>query len=50
VYGILLAFVVYNENEYLSKWFYYGFALILLAVLMQMFRVIATRKKSIATA
>ena len=45
VYGILLAFVVYNENKYLSKWFYFGFALILLAVIFQMLRVLATRNK-----
>jgi drug/metabolite transporter (DMT)-like permease len=28
VYGILLAFMIYNENKYLSKWFYVGFAII----------------------
>lgn len=28
VYGILLAFMIYQENELLSKWFYIGFALI----------------------
>lgn len=45
VYGIILAFVVYKENEYLSEWFYYGFALILLAVVLQMLRVIQSRRK-----
>lgn len=45
VYGIILAFVVYNENKYLSQWFYVGLTLILLAVILQMLRVIATRKK-----
>lgn len=29
VYGIILAFVVYQENKYLSDWFYAGFAIIL---------------------
>jgi drug/metabolite transporter (DMT)-like permease len=47
VYGIILAFVVYNENKYLSKWFYYGFALILLAVILQMLRVIRSRQKRV---
>lgn len=47
VYGIILAFVVYNENKYLSKWFYYGFALILLAVILQMLRLIRSRKKQV---
>jgi drug/metabolite transporter (DMT)-like permease len=28
VYGILLAFIVYKENQLLSKWFYLGFAII----------------------
>ncbi|MCW3081588.1 DMT family transporter [Segetibacter sp.] len=48
VYGIVLAFVVYNENKYLSKWFYYGFALILLAVILQMLRIIKSRKRLVS--
>ena len=39
VYGILLAFIVYNENKMLSPHFYIGFGLILLAVIVQMRRV-----------
>jgi drug/metabolite transporter (DMT)-like permease len=46
VYGIVLAFVVYHENEFLSKWFYFGFALILLAVILQTIRVIRSRKNT----
>lgn len=38
IYGILLAFIVYNENAYLSSGFYYGVALILLTVVLQTFR------------
>ena len=34
VYGILLAFVVYHENKELSRWFYIGFALIGLALVI----------------
>lgn len=34
VYGILLAFFVYRENKYLSKWFYVGFSIILLVLLI----------------
>jgi drug/metabolite transporter (DMT)-like permease len=45
IYGILLAFVVYNENRYLSKWFYYGLAFIIAAVVLQMVRVVRGRKK-----
>lgn len=50
VYGIILAFVVYQENQYLSDGFYLGFALILLAVVLQMMRVMRSRKKRTATA
>jgi drug/metabolite transporter (DMT)-like permease len=39
VYGILLAFMVYHENKMLSAHFYIGFALILLAVGLQMWRI-----------
>lgn len=34
VYGILLAFFVYNENQFLSKWFYIGFAVIMAALIV----------------
>lgn len=40
VYGILLAFAIFHENEELSKGFYWGFALIALAVLLQMVRLL----------
>ena len=35
VYGIILAFALYKENESLSNYFYIGFILILLAVFLQ---------------
>ncbi len=35
VYGIILAFIVYNENKYLSSGFYYGLTLILMTVVLQ---------------
>lgn len=44
VYGILLAFLVYQENKDLSNTFYYGFALIFLAVIIQMVRVVKLKK------
>jgi drug/metabolite transporter (DMT)-like permease len=49
VYGIILAFIVYKENEFLSDGFYLGFGLILGAVILQMMRVIRSRKKGIPT-
>lgn len=39
IYGILLAFVIFQENKDLSSGFYFGFAIIALAVLLQMIRV-----------
>lgn len=40
VYGIILAFIIFKENKYLSAGFYYGLGLILLAVILQMVRVV----------
>src|SRR5438270_3991861 len=40
VYGIILAFIIFKENKYLSNWFYVGFALIALAVAFHMWRLI----------
>jgi drug/metabolite transporter (DMT)-like permease len=40
VYGIILAFIIYHENEKLSSWFYLGFGLIALAVAFHMYRLI----------
>ena len=44
VYGIILAFFVYHENKDLSNTFYVGFALIFIAVIIQMLRVIKLKK------
>ena len=44
VYGIILAFVVYQENKFLDASFYIGFGLILLAVILQMLRVVRYKK------
>jgi drug/metabolite transporter (DMT)-like permease len=43
VYGILLAFVVYKENEHLGPSFYIGLAIILLSVLLQTLRIYRKR-------
>ncbi len=47
VYGIILAFIVYNEGKNLSNGFYLGFFLILLAVLLQVFRIVRTGRKAV---
>jgi len=40
VYGIILAFIIFKENRYLSNWFYLGFALIAIAVVFHMLRLL----------
>jgi drug/metabolite transporter (DMT)-like permease len=40
IYGIILAFFFFKENEALSNWFYLGFALIALAVVFHMLRLL----------
>jgi drug/metabolite transporter (DMT)-like permease len=46
IYGIILAFIFFHENKYLSAGFYYGVGLILLAVILQMWRVYYLHKKN----
>jgi len=43
VYGILVAFLIYRENEDLSNSFYIGLSLIIIAVVLQMSRVYRSR-------
>jgi drug/metabolite transporter (DMT)-like permease len=45
VYGIILAFIVYKENEFLSKWFYVGFAIIAAALLIHIILLVKEQKK-----
>jgi drug/metabolite transporter (DMT)-like permease len=45
VYGILLAFAVYNENKYLSKGFYIGFAVIAAALITHVIILIRIERK-----
>jgi drug/metabolite transporter (DMT)-like permease len=45
VYGIILAFIIYHENTTLSHYFFFGFGLILIAVFLQMFRLIQEQRK-----
>lgn len=48
VYGILLAFIVYQENKMLGWNFYAGLFIIILAVCIQMLRVYRNRAKAVA--
>jgi drug/metabolite transporter (DMT)-like permease len=46
VYGILLAFIVYRENEMLSKWFYTGFGIIAITLVIHA-RMLVRRERAI---
>jgi drug/metabolite transporter (DMT)-like permease len=50
VYGILLAFAIFKENRALSSWFYAGFALIALAVVLHTVRLLKpfSRRKGVS--
>jgi len=50
VYGIILAFIVYKENEFLSKWFYVGFAIIAVALIIHIYLLVKVEKKIIENA
>jgi len=44
LYGIVLAFVVFSENKLLNSHFYIGLILIVLAIVLQMIRVLKIKK------
>jgi drug/metabolite transporter (DMT)-like permease len=48
IYGILLAFIVYKENKLLSRWFYVGFAIIVVALIIHVL-LIAKQEKGLLT-
>jgi drug/metabolite transporter (DMT)-like permease len=45
VYGIALAFVVYKENQFLSKWFFAGFALIAASLIVHIIILMKEERK-----
>jgi drug/metabolite transporter (DMT)-like permease len=45
VYGIILAFVVFKENQLLSKWFYIGFAIIATSLMIHILMLFRVEKK-----
>lgn len=45
VYGIILAFIVYKENEFLSKWFYVGFGIIAIALIVHVYLLVKVERK-----
>ncbi|MES1217160.1 MAG: DMT family transporter [Bacteroidota bacterium] len=50
VYGIILAFIIFHENKFLSEWFYAGFALIASALLIHIVILVREEKKLTADA
>jgi len=50
IYGILLAFIVYQENELLSKWFYAGTAIIMAALIIHVILLRKQQKKELTHA
>ena len=45
VYGIILAFMVYKENQFLSKWFFVGFGIIAVALIIHIILLRKEEKK-----
>ena len=45
VYGIILAFMVYRENQFLSKWFFVGFGIIAIALIIHIIILANVEKK-----
>jgi drug/metabolite transporter (DMT)-like permease len=50
VYGIILAFIVYKENQLLNKWFYIGFAMIAVALLIHILMLAYSERKLVKNA
>lgn len=50
VYGIILAFIIFKENEFLSKWFYIGFAIIAATLLIHIILLLKQQKKNTGNA
>ncbi len=46
VYGILLAFAIYHENELLNRWFYVGFAMIAAALAIHVILLVKQERKT----
>ena len=45
VYGIILAFAIFKENQLLSKWFYMGFAIIAASLIIHIFMLLRVENK-----
>lgn len=45
IYGIILAFMVYKENQFLSKWFFVGFSIIAVALIIHIILLAKAERK-----
>ena len=50
VYGIILAFIVFKENQALSKWFFMGFGIIAVALIVHIYLIIKLERKLVTNA
>ena len=50
VYGILLAFIVFKENKFLSMWFYIGFVIIATAIILHALLLARQGQRSLTSA
>ena len=44
VYGIILAFIIYKENQLLSKWFFAGIALVAISLIIHIFLLVKVER------
>jgi len=44
VYGIVLAFIIYKENQLLSKWFFVGIALVAISLIIHIFLLVKVER------
>ena len=44
VYGIVLVFIIYNENQLLSKWFFVGIALVAISLIIHIFLLVKVKR------
>lgn len=48
IYGILLAFIVYKENQFLSKWFFIGFSIIIVSLIIHVYLLLKVERRLVA--
>jgi hypothetical protein len=44
----LLAFIVYKENQFLSKWFFIGFSIIIVSLIIHVYLLLKVERRLVA--